>query len=345
MAPWVPWRRRPRPSKPSWLVKLCLFLPIFATISLLWLCARTVFREKPHVRRGVGCHVNSEMPPPMRVFVHLHKTAGNNLKGALGSFARNNRLRAWHTCHRARSDSIWERLYFFRKPKLQNATDCDLYPFSQLGRPNRRAFDLVFGHQYVGVHTLVRPRQVQYFTFLRHPLARKVSHFAHFEYDDERHQLLIDYLLHANRNYQTKRLAGGAIASDIANDARSRLVDVSKHAGYAALSAAIQNLDKRFFFVGIHERYAEGLCVLASMLNNACWARTPNGLKRPLRWQSIAHNRMNVHPRSAKLLDSLPRNIIRATLVMENLDVQLYEHAKKRFESMIARYPQCLGVE
>ncbi len=345
MAPWVPWRGRPRPLKPSWGIRLCSIVPIVAIIWLLCLCTRAMFREKSSTRRVEGCLDTRERPPPMRVFVHLHKTAGNNLKAALGAFARNNHLRAWHTCHRPRSDTIWERLYFRRKPKSRNATDCDLYPFTRLGLPQRCAFDLVFGHQHVGVHTLVEPRLVRYFTFLRHPLARKVSHFAHFEYDDVRHTLLIDYLLHANRNYQTKRLAGGATASEISNDARSRLVDASRNAGYAALRAAIHNLDDRFFFVGIHERYAEGLCVLTSMLNEACWAHAPTGLKRPIRWQSIAHSRMNVHPRSAKLFDSLAPHIVRAALVAENLDVQLYEYAKKKFELMLTRYPQCHGVE
>lgn len=290
-------------------------------------------------------------PPPMRVFVHLHKTAGNNLKAALGAFARNNNLNAWHTCHHARSDSIWERLYFHRQPKSRNSTDCDLYPFVRLRRSKRRTFDLLYGHQYVGVHRLVSPRLVQYFTFLRHPISRKVSHFAHFQsftnshHQQQQQQLLVDYLLHANRNYQTKRLAGGATASDIINDGRSRLVDASKHAGYAALRSAIRNLDKRFFFVGIHERYAEGLCVLAAMLNNACWARTNSALKRRLRWQSIARNRMNVHVASSKLLNRLPRSVVRATLLTENLDVELYKHAKKRFESILARYPRCRDVQ
>lgn len=320
----------------------------------------------PHVpptarRRQCG----SGPPPPTRVFVHLHKTAGNNLKNALLGFAKRNELALFHTCHPAEADGLLQRLWFGRGRKSANGTDCNLDAFARLPPAERRQFDFVSGHQGVGVHALVRPRTATYFTFLRAPLARKVSHYAHFEASSplragvargapplalaellraERERLAA-YLLNSNRNYMTKRLAGGERSSEIGDDARGRLVDASAFAARAALRAATRNLRTRFFFVGTTERYAEGLCVLAAILNDACYAgRGAQALHKEMDFRKVAGAAVNRRETSKALLEWLPADLARATRASEELDESLYRFAAARFEEQLADYPQCRGV-
>lgn len=316
----------------------------------------------PTVRRR---QCGNGLPPPTRVFVHLHKTAGNNLKNALAGFAKRNDLALFHTCHPAEADGVLQRVWFGRGRKKANGTDCNLDAFARLPREERQQFDFVSGHQGVGAHALLRPRRASYFTFVRKPVARKVSHYAHFEASDslragfargltgpaleallrEEQPRLAKYLLHANRNYMTKRLASGERASEIIEDVRGRIVDVSAFAGRAALRASMRNLRERFFFVGLTERYAEGLCVLASVLNDACYAgRGAGKVAREMDYRKVARGSVNRRKASKAVLEWLPETLANATSASEELDVRLYRFAEGMFEKQLAEHPQCRGV-
>lgn len=330
-----------------------MMLPGATALLLLMLCVHTLLSRQPAAVTETHC----SWPPPARVFLHMHKTAGNNLKVALTGFARRNGLRLWHTCHPAEADSPLERLYFARDAKPADATDCNLKPFSRLSHNKRRDYDLISGHQYLGAHTLVRPRATRYFTFMRHPLQRKVSHYTHFELSPvlransttpllraERPRLA-RYLLHKNLNYMTKRLAG-ASSSEIMADIRSRLIDNNRFVARAALRAAQTNLHTRFFFVGLQERYAESLCVLAHQLNSACYASIGRRghLRKKLRFGQIAASNINRRAVSQLLLDSMSDNLGKHTLIAEQLDLQLYNFAVDLFQKQLERFPQCKGV-
>lgn len=291
--------------------------------------------------------------PPTRIFVHLHKCGGNNLKIALEGFSHKNHLRHWHTCHPSMRDTFLERIYFSRRIKNLNGTDCNLKPFVRLPRLQRRSYDLVYGHQYVGIHDAIYPRKAEYFTILRHPLMRKVSHYSHFELrgsininSNSNRNGMNQYLLYRNRNYMTKRLSTKTLQSEIGTDFRSKLIDNNKHASRAALKAAIDNLRHKFIFVGIHERYAESVCVLTRILNSACYSRAPNGISTPLKARRIYRNHINTNTERGgtatdKIVSSLPASVVRGTMVAEKLDTILYEYAVRKFEKMLKRYPEC----
>lgn len=292
---------------------------------------------------GASARCDTGTPPPVRVYVHLHKTGGNTLKAALGGWARHNAFRAYHTCHDAIPDGWLSSLYFRRGPKPLNATDCNLDKFSSLRHEEREEYDLIYGHQHVGVHALMERRAV-YFTFIRDPVSRKTSHYGHFESGagaDVGGVSLHDYLLHKNLNYQTKRLAPKTVHSEVVHDVRSRLVDGNRHAARAALSAALHNLNTRFFFVGVHERYRAGLCVLSAMLNDACWLGDEGGVRYPLRSSYIARMHLNRRGETERLVRQLTPSMRAAVYDAEYLDNALHRYATRRFAALLRRYPHC----
>eukprot|EP00184_Porphyridium_aerugineum_P000700 CAMPEP_0184696454 /NCGR_PEP_ID=MMETSP0313-20130426/3740_1 /TAXON_ID=2792 /ORGANISM="Porphyridium aerugineum, Strain SAG 1380-2" /LENGTH=484 /DNA_ID=CAMNT_0027155081 /DNA_START=358 /DNA_END=1812 /DNA_ORIENTATION=+ len=128
------------------------------------------------------------LPKILYIFLHLHKTAGNNLKQHLFAFAKKNQLALYHTCRPSKVQvSTLGRIFFNRKPKNPHKDfDCNLHEFAlEMNDSERHGLDMLVGHQYFGSHTLIPDSLGAYFTFVRHPLTRKISHFGHFEVSDE----------------------------------------------------------------------------------------------------------------------------------------------------------------
>lgn len=287
--------------------------------------------------------------PPLYVFLHMHKTAGNALKNALFAFATRNNLKLFHTCHQAVPDSPLVAWWLNREKSL-TSLDCNLDALQNLPAPNRSAISFIAGHQHHGAHTLFPTRPPRYFTFLRHPLLRKASHFLHFE---PANASITDYLLTRNRNYMTKRLATRVPSSDLALHFRATAIDTDPFAAAAALAAAKGHLTRHFFFVGLHHRYAQSLCVLAHILNRACRDGNVNAKQAgkvdarlasvfPLHPERIATHHVNVGGRTDSVVASLPEKVRQKVLEAEAIDVQLYKFAEQLFEAKLALYTQCL---
>lgn len=342
-------------------------LALLAASALLALCS--VFLLVVDVRAGSTlrileseeqgrCDRGKEEKPLSYVFLHLHKTAGNNLKEALFGFAKRNSLHLYHTCHPSEGDDILSAWWFQRRKKANVDYDCNLFSFAKLPYHKRNSFDLVVGHQYLGVHDVMPARDVRYFTFMREPLARKVSHFQHFETKPVRGKerrvadgldvRLWTYLTSRNRNYMTKRLSTGRVSSEILTDVRSRLIDSSPAFGRVALASAQANLLNRFFFVGLQDRFAESLCILTNLLNTACYSGNrginENGGKR-LNPGKISRRRVNFRGRAKRGVRALPPAVKEAALSAEALDVELYALATKLFEQHLSKHPECRFVD
>lgn len=213
-----------------------------------------------------------------------------------------------------------------------------------LPHEKRATVDLVMGHQFVGAHSLFPGRDVRYFTFVRHPLARKVSHFVHFERGKPGKRSIARYLVERNRNYMTKRLATDVRAGEIATDLRARFVDLDNFAARAALRAAKRNLVDRFFFVGLQERYAESVCMLARILNAACGRQGKLARDFALRQDNMLRNRENERGETWNRIQTLPQAVKNAALRAESADLELYRFAQRLFEDKLAGYPECKGV-
>jgi hypothetical protein len=282
---------------------------------------------------------------PSYVFLHLHKTAGNNLKVALFGFAKRNNLNLYHTC-RPTNDGAILRATLFGNDKKPGDFDCNLNEFVNWSKQVRSSFDFVVGHQYMGIHRFMPERDVRYFTFLRHPIARKVSHYAHFEaclgnsLIDERDKLKT-YLILKNRNYMTKRLAATPFLSEFMLNLRSGLIDSEQHVARAVLQDAKRNIRKHFFFVGVQERYSESLCVLSEILNTACYTGQRGVHAKWLNASRIAHSHENERGTTDRRIEQLGNRVRADALSAEWLDLDLYHDAQKMLDSHLLRYPGC----
>lgn len=329
---------RSPPLLPSLLLSLSLTLGL-----LVHLTSHTPFSNVPSLRTLPEEHPHNLCPrspptPPIYIFLHLHKTAGNNLKTALFSFASRNHLSLHHTCHRTAGDSTFQA-FWFNRDKPSNAIDCNLDALATLPADRRAKLDLVMGHQFVGAHSLFPARDVRYFTFVRHPLVRKTSHFLHFE-GEPSIKRLGTYLMERNRNYMTKRLATDVFPSEVGADLRGRFVDVDNFATRAALRAAKRNLQKRFFFVGLVERYHESMCVLDKLLRLAC-GREGNLAKVGFRVEKLVATHENSRGGTNEWVDRLSKRVKNAALRAESADVELYRFAEMLFEQKLRQYPEC----
>lgn len=317
-----------------------LTLLLFSTITLLLLLLSTTSSPKsPHLRI-----LPEELPPhtcpptpPLYVFLHLHKTAGNALKRALFAHANLNNLRLHHTCHSTRPDNFWQAWWFNRRKSAGVGFDCNLSKLAALSTSRRAIIDIIIGHQHLGVHAFYPRRPVRYMTMLRDPLSRKVSHFRHFERNGTQSQL-IHYLIERNRNYMTKRLATDGYTGEIMSDVRSRFIDVEAFATRAALRAAKRNLLTRFFFVGLQERHEESMCLLSAILKQACGRY--GHMRHVLRTRD-SKQEGDWGAATQETLRALPDHVLTAARRAEGADAELYVYGKQLFEERMARYPEC----
>ena len=319
-------------SRPFALALLTLFLssisptlfsktsPISLSSSLRTLPEETFSHTCPSLRSPLH-------RPPLFIFLHLHKTAGNTLKRSLFSFSKRNHLSYYHTC-------------------TQNPTPiCSLQPLASLSYSQRQqlSIDIISGHQYFGVHTLFPKRDTRYFTFIRHPLHRKIAHFHQFESDQSLHHLY-DYLVTTNRNYMTKRLSPASYTGPISASLRETFIDSDNFAKRAALSAAQSNLVGHFFFIGLQERFAESVCILVNILDRSCGRNGRLAKQWSLDVDKVQRMSDNRRGLTDHIAQTLPKDIRKATLEAEATDLQLYRFAVTLFEKKLRMYPQCEGI-
>ncbi|GAB0497461.1 hypothetical protein MMPV_008794 [Pyropia vietnamensis] len=340
-------RRPPLVARPSSLLLISRLRAVGTAAAVVWTLRWALRAATPTTPEAaaaiVGAAVAAAGAGEAYAFVHLHKTGGNSLKVGLTGWAHRNGLTLLPTCHPSRfADAPWDPTPVLvgrpRRAVPGADTVCDL---SDVARHTRRAAaptvpDLVVGHG-AGALSRVLPHgaaTVRLFTLLRSPLARKLSHYRHFEAGapdggssavhvrtavaanssslsaaaaaavssplPPAHPPLADYLLTRNRAYMTKRLAGWGGTSEVATAVAAAVIDAVPGVGRAALSAAASALVRSYFFVGTQEAYAAGACVLAAQLNGACWGgRSGAGVKR-LSGARLAGTHENVRGRGGR---------------------------------------------
>lgn len=99
---------------------------------------------------------------PVLLFMHIPKTAGTSLRGALEP-----------------AYSAGERLYLYPAADLAGAVEPR--EFAQLPPPQRRRLRFIMGHFAWGIHESV-PGPCRYVTMLRDPVDRVASLYYHFRY-------------------------------------------------------------------------------------------------------------------------------------------------------------------
>jgi hypothetical protein len=228
---------------------------------------------------------------PLLIFLHLPKTAGSTLDGILERQYGSNGVLALF-------DSFFgEELTTVPRSVLESTR-------------------VITGHLYFGVHDYVS-RPSSYFTILRDPVDRVISHY-HYVLCDPSHYLhplakessLEEYVISCNRaepnNDQTRLLAGRDL---LPGDGTWKP---------EMLPVAIENLNRFFSFVGLTEDFDQSLILM----------------KRIFGWRTPFYIRQNVsRQRPAKeSFSPETQEIIRS---YNGLDVQLHAYARKKLQDAV----------
>lgn len=175
------------------------------------------------------------------------------------------------------------------------------------------------GHVTYGVHEAFAQPST-YFTFLRHPVARMMSHYAYVR-GNPRHFL---YEVVVGDNLSLLEYVSSDLSEELANDQTRRIAGVGTGADPTSedLATAKRHLASHFCVTGVTERFDESLLLLSQGRD---WRR-PYYLAR------------NVGDSPMQALSSAEQ----AAIVARNgLDLQLYDFARQRLdEAIAARGPQ-----
>jgi hypothetical protein len=252
----------------------------------------------PQVDRGDA--VGRDTRAPVLIFLHLPKTAGSTVV---------------HILEREYGRDAVLPLY--------DSTFGD--EVAELTADQAAHTRVIAGHFYFGVHEHV-PGRCRYFTFLRDPVRRIVSHY-HFVRGQPKH-----YLHDAATNMSLGSYVEFCGAAEPNND-QTRLLAGRKTASAEGtcmpemLPVAKRNLD-RHDVVGLTEEFDRSLLLLAHTFG----------------WQRPYYVKQNVSRRRGRRgeLDDETRAAI---LTSNSLDVELYRYGRELFEQQLAEHREALSRE
>jgi Galactose-3-O-sulfotransferase len=260
--------------------------------------------ERDRSRSGRG-HVD--------VFLHIPKTAGDTLKIILWRQYREVGHLEVADPHQV-SDSTVPEDRSFERVKRQVADSLD-------------QFQLIYGHMPFGIHEAIA-RPSRYFTMLRDPVERAVSHFYYVRREPEHifHEEVVKGELTIH-DYVTSGLAG-----ELANGQTALLAGLEEGAPSsddAVLRRAQANIEADFAAVGLTEEFDRSIVLF----------------KRALGWDKpIVYRPVNVTtgrpPASA-----LPQATLHAIRAQNELDEVLYRFARERFDVQIAAAGRSMNRE
>ncbi|MCS7039613.1 MAG: sulfotransferase family 2 domain-containing protein [Caldilineales bacterium] len=230
------------------------------------------------------------------IFIHIPKTAGMTIRAIF---------------HRQyRNDEIYRIRWNFDR---NNPFD----EFLSLPTKKRNKIKIIYGHIPFGLHKYIQI-PVSYFTLLRDPIERTISHYYHIRKRPNHfyHRMALDmdigeFIVKSRfrefDNGQVRQLTGaghlpfGACSEEL-------------------LAQAIANLENHFCAVGLQERFDESVVLLRRTL----------GWKKPPLYRRRNVNRLR--PRG----ETLPTEALAVITAYNELDRQLYAWAATRLEQAIA---------
>tara|TARA_B100000780_G_C21109233_1_gene448139 strand:+ start:210 stop:968 length:759 start_codon:yes stop_codon:yes gene_type:complete len=176
---------------------------------------------------------------------------------------------------------------------------------------------LILGHIRYGYHENIEG-DTQYFTVMRNPVERCYSHFRHFHRSPiEEHKEIAKSYPNISSfsktdkayNLQTRIISGVHDVNKFKKDER-RYLELAK-----------KNLDK-FVCIGLSDRFDESLLLLKDRLD----------------WKRIYYSSSNVDPTKRKT-SHLTKEEKKGLQEANQLDIELYKYAQKRFEKDINSIP------
>jgi tetrahydromethanopterin S-methyltransferase subunit G len=231
---------------------------------------------------GQAHSLNSSSEGKPIIFLHLTKTAGGTLKTALGN--------------------------------TKNLSTFFVYGPHDINRLKERSpqdYDLIYGHSIFGLHKKVGlPDTTRYMCFMRHPLTRTISHYYHLRNVDrgpvgDRIRMSTDindffenYSHWEFSNFMVK------IVSGMGNGRAPE--------GVSALQQAIQNIEKKFEFVGFQEFFSVSI------------QRLSQKIKRDL----AIDNDVNV---GRYAFGDVSKSTVKIIEDLNHGDMRLYKYALRKF--------------
>lgn len=193
--------------------------------------------------------------------------------------------------------------------------------FKEMTDERRARYRLLKGHMNFGIHRYV-PGPYAYFTFLREPIDRTVSHFYFIRNS-------VNYALYdviQENDMDIKQYLDEKMDPMLFN-AHTRLLSGvwdTIPAGTCTefhLEKAKQNLKNHIEVIGLTERFDESLLLLGKAFG----------------WNHLHYQRKNVTRKRPKK-DNLPPEFLKAVQEANELDLALYEYGKTLFEEQLHQF-------
>ncbi len=190
--------------------------------------------------------------------------------------------------------------------------------FKKMSKSERARIRLVKGHMPFGLHEYL-PRPSTYITMLRDPVDRIISYyyFARRTPDHYLHEAL------QSRRMSLREFVLHGLPVELDNGQTRLLAGVGNGVGVGqcsleTLETARRNLTAHFAVIGLSERFDETLLLLKSAFG----------------WRNLCYTRLNV-TRDRLPKDAVDDETLDAIARSNELDLQLYEWARDRFERQI----------
>lgn len=240
-------------------------------------------------------------PGVMPIFMHIEHTGGSTL------------------------NQIIDRQYAERdRYKIYRLGQGVVARFMALPEAERQRFKLVYGHLFYGIHRHI-PGQSRYLTIIRHPVDRIIASYTFLsrKTKNRRHDIYktsaVSWQDHLAERRDEIRQISRILGGDDELLKRRRMQALPEN----ALETAIAHLENDFAMVGLQDRYDESLLMMRHVLN----------------WQKpIVYVRQNVTTKRVTLAD-LPADDRALIEKAAEIEMPLYEYAKKRFAAQVTAYP------
>jgi hypothetical protein len=235
------------------------------------------------------------------IFLHIPKTAGTTLHQIIDR----------HYC--------LEQIYWVHATQVAES----ITAFKNFPEEKRRQFQLIKGHMGFGLHQ-VMPQPCTYFTLLRDPVKRIISHYYHVLRTPNHylHQVVTDHQM------DLKTFVSSGISLELDNG-QTRLIaasngdeDESIEFGCATtdlLETAKQHLLNYFSVVGVMEEFDRTLLLL----------------QKKLGWKNIYYARKNTGKNKTTQKSEIPPDTLAAIQQQNALDIELYQFAKQLLNQQV----------
>ncbi|MGB3533237.1 MAG: sulfotransferase family 2 domain-containing protein [Microcoleaceae cyanobacterium] len=239
-------------------------------------------------------------PAQTLIFLHIPKTAGTTLHQIID-----------------RHYSI-DRIFWVHATEVNESIN----EFKSFSEEKRRNFQLIKGHMGFGLHQFV-PQPCTYFTLLRDPVKRIISHYYHVLRTPNHylHQVVTE------QQMDLKAFVSSGISLELDNG-QTRLIaasngneDESIEFGCATpelLETAKQHLINHFSVVGVMEEFDRTLLLL----------------QKKLGWKNICYARQNTSKNKAKKSE-ISAETLAAIQQQNTLDIELYQFAKQLLNQQV----------